>query len=91
VVPQQGQEAVEEAAWIVTVMPVVTLACSTTTSERSGSIVIVLSLNQEKSSGEILFCSLFYHIVIIELAGEPRYAVFGKFFNAFSEIQEKCS
>src|SRR2546423_14630853 len=71
-VPQQGQEAVGEAAYTVTVTSVVTLTCSTTRSERSGSIVIVSSLDQERVSLEILFCPSFYHIAIIEPAREPN-------------------
>jgi hypothetical protein len=44
-------------------------------SGRSGSIVIVSILNQEKVSVEILFFSLlFYHIAIIGPAEEPQYA-----------------
>jgi len=39
-----------------------------------------LILDQEMVSLEILFCSLFYHIAIIEAAEEPGYAFFQRHF-----------
>jgi hypothetical protein len=41
------ERTIGEAAYTVTVTSVATLTCSTTRSERSGSIVIVSSLDQE--------------------------------------------
>ena len=57
-------------------------------SERSGSIVIISVLNQEKVSVEILFCSLFYHIAIIGLAEAPQYAAKSHLFLCTVIVQE---